>query len=108
VEHGRVIRPWIGVAIDEVTPAKAEALDLPVTAGVIIVEIISGGPAQRGGLQVGDIIISLGEGQVVDFESLRRAIFAYKPGDTVDVVAVREGREVTLQVTLGELPQAGN
>lgn len=108
VEHGRVIRPWIGVAIDEITPAKAEALELPVTSGVIIVEIISGGPAQRGGLQVDDIIIRLGEGSVVDFESLRQAIFAHKPGDAVDVVVLRENREMTLTVILGELPQAGS
>lgn len=108
VEHGRVIRPWIGVFIDEVTPAKAETLGLPVTSGVIIVEIITGGPAQKAGLKVDDIIISLGEGRVADFESLRRAIFAHKPGDTVDVVVLREGQEVTVPVILGELPQESN
>lgn len=106
VEHGRVIRPWMGVEILEINRQTAEERNLPVTSGVQVARIMGNSPASRAGLREGDIILRVGGGQVADFDSLRRALFRYKPGDTVDVLILREGEELVLPVTLGEMPPA--
>lgn len=105
VEYGRVIRPWIGVEIQEVTPQTAESLGLPQVYGVLVARVVPNSPASRGGLREGDIIIQLGEAPVEGFDSLRHALFQYKPGDVVEVKVLREEEELSLPVTLEEMPQ---
>ncbi len=105
IDHGRVIRPWMGVEIQEVTPQMAEEWGLPVAFGVLVARVVPGSPASRGGLREGDVIIQVGNSPVENFESLRGALFQHRPGDLVGVKVLREGSELDLSVTLGEMPQ---
>jgi serine protease Do len=106
VEYGRVIRPWMGVEIQEITPQLAESLGLPVTAGVLVARVVANSPAARAGLREGDIIVEVGDAAVKDFDTLRRALFRYKPGNTVTVKLLREGGELNRPVTLAEMPDS--
>jgi S1-C subfamily serine protease len=101
VEHGQVRRPYLGVDWVSITPRIASAYSLPVEFGAYVQAVQPGGPADTGGLQPGDIITAI-EGQSIDEEnSLGTILMRFEPGQQVQIAAVREGQQITLQVTLG-------
>jgi S1-C subfamily serine protease len=67
-----------------------------------VTEVDPGGPAASAGLQRGDIIVSIGEQSLDETHSYINTLFAYQPGDQVTIKALRNGQEVTFEVTLGE------
>ena len=73
----------------------------PVTVGAQVEEVTSGGPAEKAGLKVGDVITAVGGTKVDATHSLADLIQAKKPGDKVDLTLTRDGKEMTLSVTLG-------
>ncbi len=101
LEHGRVIRPHLGVIIDdwlqygEVEPER----------GVIIVDVAPGSAADNAGLQAGDIIVSINGEDVFYLALLFDKLFSYYPGDTVTITYYREGIENEVTVVLGERPE---
>ena len=74
------------------------------TTGITIIQIVSHSPAEAAGLQVGDIITAVDAAPVVDGRKLQRLVFESPPGRTFQLTVQREGRQFTLPVTLGELP----
>ncbi|MGH7669575.1 MAG: PDZ domain-containing protein [Gemmatimonadaceae bacterium] len=64
--------------------------------------ITPGSPAEKGGLQAGDVVVEFGGLPVTDLTTYSQALFAHKPGDVVPVVVVRAGQRLTLSVTLGK------
>ncbi len=101
MEHGQVRRPYLGVDWVSITPRIASAYNLPVEFGAYVQAVQPGGPADRGGLQPGDIITAI-DGQSIDENnSLLTILMRFEPGQQVQITAVREGREITVQVTLG-------
>lgn len=103
LERGYVSgRPWMGVTVFNANSAEA-AQQLGVTSfGVYIVSIESGSGAERGGLKAGDRIISIGGREVAKNEDVTEIVQEHRAGDTLEVTVVREGRIMTLNVTLGE------
>lgn len=100
---GRVVRGRIGVGIAEVTKDVAEPLGLPRAAGALVRNIESGGPAERAGLEVGDIILRF-DGKPIDKSSdLPRMVGGTKPGSKVTVQVWRKGSTRDLQVTVAEM-----
>lgn len=93
---------YMGVYIGEVTESMAERYDLPNTEGVYITSVSHSGPAYKAGLRRGDIVVALDGAAIKDPDQLRDAIKARKPGDKVEVTALRAGERQTLMVTLGE------
>jgi S1-C subfamily serine protease len=73
----------------------------PVTLGAQVEEVTSGGPAEKAGLKVGDVITAVGGTKVDATHSLADLVQAKKPGDKVDLTLTRDGKEMTLSVTLG-------
>ena len=71
------------------------------TAGQRITGVRAGSPADKAGLQAGDVIVELGGKAVKDLYSYTDALYAHKPGETVGIVVVRKGERLTLQATLG-------
>jgi serine protease Do len=105
LEHGRVVRGWLGVSIQEVTPDLAVQFGLPSAKGALVTDVISGGPAAAAGLRRGDVIIAI-NGEVIDNLSRLRLMVAGTPvGARVKVKILRENKTDTIKVTLGELPE---
>lgn len=101
---GKVSRGWLGVLIQEVTPALAESFGLKEARGALIGEIMPEGPAAKSDLKVGDIIVGYDGEPVPDAAALPPMVGQTKPGTTVPVTVIRNGREQRLRITIEELP----
>lgn len=100
IEKGYVSRPYLGIwgaAIDERT---AQANNLP--QGIYIQELVAGGPAQKAGMRVQDIIVGINGQKIVSFDELNKMLKGLKPGDTVTVNIYRGERALNLTVVLGD------
>jgi serine protease Do len=105
LKHGRVVRGWLGVVIQEVTPDIGEAIG--VKEGIIIAQVIKGSPADRAGLKVGDIIVALNGKKMDSVRDLQIAIMRTRPGTVVTLTVIREGKRKEIKVRIGELPEKG-
>ena len=105
LKHGRVIRGWLGVVIQEITPDIAEAIG--VREGIIIAQVIKGSPADRAGLKVGDIIVALNGKKMDSVRDLQLSIMKTRPGTVVTLTVIREGKRMEIKVKIGELPERG-
>jgi S1-C subfamily serine protease len=103
ITNGRVVRPALGVEIrGEIDPNTARAYRLPVEYGVVVVPQ-QGSPAEKAGMRAQDIIVSIDGEPIKTVGDMRRELFKKKPGNTVKVEVVRDGKRLTLTVTLTEL-----
>jgi serine protease Do len=105
LKKGKVIRGWLGVMIQDLTPDLADSLGLKDTKGVLVSDVIKGAPADKAGLKRGDVIVQVNGKGVAEAHSLSRMIAAIKPGSEVDVSVIRNGGHKTIPVTLGTLPE---
>jgi serine protease Do len=101
--HGRVVRGRIGVAIAEVTKDVAEPLGLAKAAGALVRSVEAGGPADRAGVEVGDIILRFDGKQIEKSSDLPRIVGSTKPGAKVGMLVWRKGAQRELQVTVSEM-----
>jgi len=101
-------RGWLGVSISEVPEALAAQMDVP-ESGVLIVNVLKDSPAERAGIEVHDIVLSL-DGQAVDHETMTLAelIGSRKPGDKVNVALLRQGQKKNVSIELGSRPSSDN
>jgi serine protease Do len=104
-DHGSVTRGWIGVQIQPVTADIADSLGMKNARGALVAEPQSGSPADKAGVKSGDVIESVNGEAVEDARNLARRIGSLSPGTSVRLGIVRNGREDTLTLTLGELPR---
>jgi serine protease Do len=104
-DHGSVTRGWIGVQIQPVTAEIADSLGMKNARGALVAEPQSGSPADKAGVKSGDVIVSVNGEAVEDARNLARRIGSLSPGTSVRLGIVRNGREDTLTLTLGELPR---
>jgi serine protease Do len=102
-QFGETRRGWLGVRIQNVDDATAEALNLGTARGALIAGIDDKGPAKPAGLEVGDVIVRFDGKEVKDSRDLPRIVASTSVGKAVDVAIVRKGQEMTRQVTLGRL-----
>jgi serine protease Do len=105
VEHGKVIRGYMGVAIQPVSPDIAKAFGLPHGGGALIGDVSPDSPAQKAGLQRGDIVLQLNGQPVSGPDDLSVRISEMAPGTVAHLQIHRNGESKDLDVTLGELPE---
>ena len=104
IKHGRVIRGYIGVEPQDVTPELAEAFRLPRRDGAIIAGIMRGGPAEKAGVKVGDILISLNGKPVGNVATMLNMISLLAPGSTARFRFLRDAEEVDVPIVVGTRP----
>jgi serine protease Do len=104
-DKGAVTRGWIGVQIQPVTGDIAESLGLKTAEGALVAEPQSGSPAAKAGIKAGDVILSVNGERVKDARELARKISAMAPGTAIKLGIYRDGKQDTLNLTLGELPR---
>jgi serine protease Do len=104
-EKGKVTRGRIGVQIQEVTKETAEAFGLPKTGGALVNSVEKGGPAEKAGVEAGDIIIKADGRDVRSSSELPRIITAIKPGAKVTLTVWRKGAQREFTVVVAELKE---
>ncbi len=102
VKHGKVIRGWLGVSIQDLTPELAKSLNISETAGALISGVEKDSPAAKAGLKRGDLVIELDGKKIANSTSLRNMVSANAPGTKTAVKIIRDGKEQSLTVMLGE------
>ncbi|MBU3737785.1 MAG: trypsin-like serine protease [Rhodoferax sp.] len=104
VRDGRVMRGWIGVEPNELTPELAETFGVKASAGVIITGVLQNGPAAQAGIRPGDVITAVAGKEVRNVAELLAQVAALQPGQAAGVVLQRRDQVVKLQVTPGQRP----
>ncbi len=104
---GKVVRGWIGVSVQTVTPEIAQSFGLKEAKGALVSSVIPGGPAAAAGVKRGDIITSFNGEEIGKMSDLPAVVAATPAGKTVPVKVTREGKELTLNIRIAEMPEAG-
>jgi serine protease Do len=102
MEKGYIARPYLGIRWQWISPELANMYNLPVQWGVYISQVLPGSPAERGGLQEGDMITQIGDVQLDSEHPYANALNRYAPGDTVSLTVQRKRQQIKLSVTLAE------
>lgn len=103
LKHGTVIRGWLGVYIQDVSPAMAKAMNLKEVRGALIADVTKDGPAARAGLEQGDVILSFNGKPIENSTQLRNEVASSAPGTKAELKILRNGKERTITVELGQL-----
>jgi serine protease Do len=103
-EKGHVVRGWLGVAIQPVTPELAEALNLDSEKGALVADVTKGSPADKGGIERGDVLLRFGSVSIDQVRDLPRAVANAEPGTKVEIGLLHEGKNRTRTVEIGEGP----
>ena len=105
IEHGEVVRGWLGVMIQEIDRDLADALDLEDSNGVLVADVTDDSPADKAGIERGDVIVSVDGEAMRSTGQLRNVIAGNGAGKKVRMEILRNGKSKTVRVTLGELPE---
>lgn len=106
IEHGRVIRGWLGVEVQTVTPEVARALKLEATEGAVIADVAPRSPAAQAGLQPGDVLLALNGEALRNGRQLALRVAQIPPGTQARVAVLRGGERREVNVTLAQMPSA--
>ena len=98
-------RGWLGVKLDALNGQLGEYFGVKGGAGVLVTEVVDGGPAAAAGLQAGDVIVKVGEADVASPDALHEAMSGTKPGDDLKLQVLRKGAPKTITAKLGEMPE---
>ncbi len=104
ISQGKVVRGWLGVQIQPLTADLAKQFKLKDDNGVVLVDVVEGGPAEKGGLKRGDVVVEYDGTKISDPFHFRNTVAETKPGKQVTVSIIRDGNPLTVNVTIGELP----
>lgn len=101
---GKITRGWLGIAIQEITKDLAESFGMKNTNGALVASVEKNGPADKGGLEAGDVITKFDGKTITNSADLPRAVGATKPGKMAAVEVLRKGSVKTLNMGVGEMP----
>jgi serine protease Do len=104
IDHGKVVRGYIGATIQTVTPEIADSLGLPSDKGALVAEVVPGGPSDQAGLKSGDLVQSVDGNPIATAEDLTRQVGLAHPGDIVHLQVRRDGRMQDLSLRAGARP----
>jgi len=107
LKKGKVIRGWLGVGVQDLTPELARSFGVKTDQGVLISNVFSGSPADKAGFKQGDIIISFNGEKIKNGHDISRLVAATKPDISVPVKIIRNGQKKVLKVTIGIMSQGG-
>ncbi|MBW1799314.1 MAG: DegQ family serine endoprotease [Deltaproteobacteria bacterium] len=104
IAHGSVTRGYLGIVIQDLTPALAKTFDVKDAKGVLISEVSQGSPAEQAGLKQGDVIIEFNGKPVEKVGPFRNQVALIAPGTTANMTVIRNGKSQSLPVKIGKLP----
>jgi serine protease Do len=103
-EHGKVTRGWLGVAIQDIDEDLAKSFGLKEARGILVSEVQKDSPADKSELRQGDVIIELNGIELLNVNDLRNRIALIIPNTAAELVVIRDGKEKTIEVVIGEQP----
>ena len=104
IEHGEVVRGWLGVMIQDIGEDLAQVLELSNRQGALVGEVVEDSPASEAGVEEGDVILEFDGSSVEDTNDLRNRVAATSPGKRAKLGVLRDGNRRTLTVAIGQLP----
>jgi serine protease Do len=104
IADGKVVRGYIGATIQDVTPEIADSLGLSAAKGALIADLANGGPAQRAGLQSGDVVVKIDGRDVVSASDLTRQVALVRPGEALNFDVRRDGKMLPISIRSGLRP----
>ena len=105
VKHGKVMRGWLGVSIQDLNQELAKAMGLEQTKGVLVSEVVKGSPAQKSGVKRGDVILKINDRPVNSTGQLKNIVASMGAGTEVSVEYIRDKKTGTRSVELGLIPE---
>ena len=102
-DKGRVVRGYLGTTVQKITPEIADSMSLKQTRGALVADVMKGSPAEKAGVKAGDIIVEFDRKEIKDSSDLPTQVARVEPGKTVPVRVLRDGKDVTLSLTVGEM-----
>ena len=103
-DHGYVVRGWLGVEGQEVYPVTFKKLNLSASKGILLTSVDRSGPADKAGLQRGDIITHINDRAITTVNDIMNIIAEAQPGETIGIAGLRERQSFMTDVKLGERP----
>jgi Do/DeqQ family serine protease len=104
IAKGRVVRGWLGVLIQDVTDELASSFGVREKQGVLVADVVKGGPAEAAGLRAGDVVVECAGAPIREVPDLQRRVAGIAPGQKIRLVVVRDGASVPVSVSVGEMP----
>ncbi|WP_424356972.1 S1C family serine protease [Methanocella sp. MCL-LM] len=104
IQHGRIVRPWLGILGVGVNPQISQYYDLPSDKGILVTRVFNNSPAEEAGISAGDLILSTNQKDVSDMDQLTKEVRAKKVGDHVTMVVQRGPVRQEVDLTLAEIP----
>jgi len=104
-DTGKVARGFVGVTIQKVTPDLADSLGLKKTGGALVADVTKDGPADRAGIKTGDVIVEFDRKEIKDSADLPLQVARTAPGKTVPVKVLRNSKEISLSLAVGEVKE---
>ncbi|MCU0575101.1 MAG: DegQ family serine endoprotease [Syntrophobacteraceae bacterium] len=107
LKTGKVIRGWLGIMIQDITPELAQSFDIQETKGVIVADLVADGPAEKAGLKRGDVITRLNGKEVENAHALSRMVASTAPEATITLQVIRDGKSREIKAAIGTMPADG-
>jgi serine protease Do len=104
IKQGKVIRPWVGIGIQDLNPELMKSFDVKEKEGALVSQVYEGSPAEKAGLKVGDIVVEIDGKKIKNSQDVVHEVLKKEVGQKVEIEIIREGKPMKVPVTTREMP----
>jgi serine protease Do len=105
IRYGKVVRPWVGIGLQNLTEDLVKSFNLPEKEGALISQVYEKSPAEKADLRVGDVVLEIDGTKIQNSQDVVREVLKKRVGQQVQFVVMREGKRLNLSVTTDPMPE---